>query len=119
MSLTRGLLMFTSEVLRMLEMQNTPRAGSSYLTSQPWWRQCTRVLAERSMTVGGEEADQEVSHLLGMVGEVVREMAGEIMGGPGHLIDIEMSTEMTGIEEDLLQGGDEMMGLEVLHIGVT
>jgi len=44
-------------------------------------------------------------------------MEGEIMADLGLLKDTEMIIEMIGIGEDLHQGEEGMMALEVLHTG--
>jgi len=48
----REWLMFTSEILRTLETPNTANQESYFLTSQPSWRLCMRVLAVKNMNHG-------------------------------------------------------------------
>lgn len=73
-----------------------------------------KVPAEKSMTVGEVEADPAVCPLQGteVVGEV---MVEENIVEQDLLKDTEMNIEMIGIGEDLLQGEEEMIALEVHH----
>jgi len=85
--------MFTLEASKTHEMLSIQKAESFCSISLPWWRLCTKVLAEKSMIVGEVVVGHAVYLHQGMVveGELTE---GVNMEDPGHPTDIEMTTKL-------------------------